>query len=158
IMEKSAAEPGVDPSFLPTSMRHLSDMDAYCRGAVCRHRALVGYFGQSYEPPTCAACDLCLGDAEEVTDARTVAQKILSCVARVKAAFGIGHVGAILCGENTQRIRERGHDKLSTYGLLKESRKPDVRDWVYQLISQKVLLLVGDEYPLLKLNAASWEV
>src|SRR5262245_44018326 len=50
ILEKSAAEPGVDPSFLSVSMKHLGDMDTYCRGAVCRHKALIGYFGQSYEP------------------------------------------------------------------------------------------------------------
>jgi ATP-dependent DNA helicase RecQ len=158
ILEKSAAEPGVDPSFLSGAMKHLSDMEGYCRSAVCRHRALVSYFSQAYEPSSCAACDICLGDAEEVLDAVTVAQKILSCVARVKEGFGINHVVSVLRGENTERIRERGHDKLSTYGLLKDCRKPDVRDWIYQLISQNVLLQVGDEYPVLKLNEASWEV
>src|SRR5207249_3921758 len=50
-----------------------------------------------------------------------------------------------------------GHDKLSTFGILKAG-KADVRDWVYQLLGQGVLLQVGDEYPVLKLNAASWEV
>jgi ATP-dependent DNA helicase RecQ len=158
ILDKSAAEPGVDPSFLPSAMKHLSDMDGYCRSAVCRHRALVTYFGQTYDPTSCAACDICLGDAEEVPDAQVVAQKILSCVARVKESFGITHVVSVLRGENTERIRERSHDRLSTYGLLKDCRKPDVRDWVYQLIGQNVLLQVGDEYPVLKLNAASWEV
>jgi ATP-dependent DNA helicase RecQ len=158
IVEKSATEPGVDPSFLSNALKHLGDIDAYCRGAVCRHRALVGYFGQSYEPQTCAACDICLGDAEDVPNALIVAQKILSCVARVKEGFGINHVAGVLRGENTDNIRRRSHDKLSTFGLLKECRKPDVRDWVYQLISQGVLLQVGDEYPILKLTPAAWEV
>jgi ATP-dependent DNA helicase RecQ len=158
ILEKSAEEPGVDPSFLSVSLKHLSDLDAYSRGALCRHKALVGYFGQRLESESCGACDICLGDAEEVPDAAIVAQKILSCVARVKEGFGITHVSGVLRGENTDNIRRRGHDKLSTYGLLKEHRKPDVRDWIYQLIGQGVLEQVGDEYPLLKLNAASWEV
>jgi ATP-dependent DNA helicase RecQ len=87
-----------------------------------------------------------------------VAQKILSCVARVKERFGITHVVGVLRGENTEAIRNRGHDRLSTYGLLKEHPKGDVRDWVYQLLGQGVLLQEGEEYPLLKLNAASWEV
>ena len=39
-----------------------------------------------------------------------------------------------------------------TYGLLQQHSKADVRDWVYQLIGQGVLLQVGTEYPLLKLN------
>jgi ATP-dependent DNA helicase RecQ len=158
ILEKSASEPGVDASFLPVAMKHLEDLDRYCRGAVCRHKALVQHFGQSYDIESCGACDLCLGDAEEVPEALIVAQKILSCVARVKEGFGINQVVGVLRGEHTENIRKRGHDKLSTYGLLKDCRRPDVRDWVYQLIGQGVLLQVGDEYPLLRLNPLSWEV
>jgi ATP-dependent DNA helicase RecQ len=159
ITEKSAQEAGAGPDFLSGALQHLDHMDRYCRGAVCRHRALVEYFGQAYEPGACGdACDVCLGDTEEVPDALVVAQKILSCVARVNQGFGIGHVSSVLRGENTENVRKRGHDKLSTYGLLRQHGKPAVRDFIYQLIGQGVLLQVGDEYPLLKLNAGSWEV
>jgi ATP-dependent DNA helicase RecQ len=158
VLEKSAAEPGVDPSFLPNALQHLNDMDRYCRGAVCRHRALVGYFGQSLEVGVCGACDLCLGDTEEVPDAVVVAQKILSCVARVQERFGVGHVVSVLRGEDTEKVRKFGHDRLSTYGLLRDSSKVDVRDWIYQLLGQQVLVQAGDDYPVLKLNPASWEV
>jgi ATP-dependent DNA helicase RecQ len=157
ILEKSA-EAAEDRSFLPGALHHLDDMDRYCRGAVCRHRALVNYFGQAYEAESCAACDLCLRETELVPDAVVVAQKILSCVARVKEGFGIGHVTSVLRGENTENVRKRGHDKLTTFGLLQKHSKAEVRDWVYQLLGQKVLLQVGDEYPILRLNAASWEV
>ncbi|HEY7314842.1 MAG TPA: RecQ family ATP-dependent DNA helicase, partial [Gemmataceae bacterium] len=157
MLEKSAREAG-NETHLPGALKHLDDMDRYCRGAVCRHRALVRYFGQTYEPERCNACDLCLGDTEEVPDALIVAQKILSCVARVKQGFGIGHVTAVLRGENTENVRKRGHEKLTTFGLLKGHGKADVRDWVYQLMGQGVLLQVGDEYPLLRLNESSWEV
>jgi ATP-dependent DNA helicase RecQ len=158
ILEKSAAEPDVDPGFLPGALKHLEDMDRYCRGAVCRHKALVTYFGQRYDAASCNACDLCLGDTEEVPDAKIVAQKILSCVARVKEGFGINHVVSVLRGENTENVRKRGHDQLTTFGLLKGESKPTVRDWIYQLIGQSMLLQVGEEYPVLKLNEASWEV
>jgi ATP-dependent DNA helicase RecQ len=164
IIEKSAAEPGVDPSFLPGSMRHLEEMDRYSRGAVCRHRALVQYFGQGYEPNHCGACDICLGDMEPVEDALVVAQKILSCVARLKERFGIGQVVSVLRGENTEKVRKFSHEQLSTYGLLRDQSKADVRDWVYQLIGQNVLqqeelqLQSGDRVSILKLNPASWEV
>jgi ATP-dependent DNA helicase RecQ len=158
IIEKSADEAGADPTYRASALRHLEDMDRYCRGAVCRHRALVQYFGQAYEPENCAACDLCLGDTEEVPDAVVVAQKILSCVARVKEGFGINHVVGVLRGEKGENILKRGHDKLTTYGLLREHGKADARDWVYQLIGQGVLLQVGGEYPLLKLNEHSWQV
>jgi ATP-dependent DNA helicase RecQ len=157
-LEKSAAEPGVDPAFLPGALQHLDDMDRYCRGAVCRHRALVEYFGQRYGAASCGACDLCLGDTEEVPEATVVAQKILSCVARVQERFGINHVVSVLRGENTDNVRRRGHDKLTTFGLLAGAGKPEVRDWIYQLIGQGALKQEGDEYPLLRLNDASWEV
>jgi ATP-dependent DNA helicase RecQ len=159
LTEKSAQEAGAPPEFLSSALQHLDHMDRYARGAVCRHRALVEYFGQTYEPGACtSACDVCLGDTEPVPDALVVAQKILSCVARVNQGFGIGHVSSVLRGENTDNVRKRGHDKLSTYGLLRDHGKPAIRDFIYQLIGQGVLLQVGDEYPLLKLNAGSWEV
>jgi ATP-dependent DNA helicase RecQ len=145
-------------------MRHLADMDRYARGAVCRHRALVQYFGQAYEPESCSACDLCLGDNEPVADAMVVAQKILSCVARVEERFGVSHVVDVLRGADSDKVRKFGHEKLSTYGLLRDRSKDDVRDWIYQLISQKVLaqhdlvLLSGSKVPVLGLNEASWEV
>jgi ATP-dependent DNA helicase RecQ len=158
LLEKSAAEAGADPAFLASGLRHVDDMDRYARGAVCRHRALVEYFGQPYSVAGCNACDLCLGDTEEVDDALVVAQKILSCVARVKENFGVTHVVGVLRGENAENIRKWGHEKLSTYGLLKEHAKPAVRDWIYQLIGQGMLRQVGEEYPVLKLTEAGWEV
>jgi ATP-dependent DNA helicase RecQ len=158
ILEKSANDAGADASFLPNAIKHLDDMNRYARGAVCRHRALVEHFGQTYAAETCGACDLCLGDVEEVPGALLTAQKILSCVARVKESFGIGHVVSVLRGEESENVRRRGHDKLTTFGLLKGESKADLRDWVYQLLGQKVLMQVGAEYPLLHLNDASWEV
>ncbi len=161
LLRKSADEARTPPEVQESLLRHLEDMDRYCRGAVCRHRALVEYFGQQYEPASCAACDLCLGDTELAPDALVLAQKILSCVARVKERFGIGQVISVLRGENTDKVRQYQHNQLSTYGLLKEHRAPELRDWIYQLIGQKVLLQEipeGFDYPILKLNPASWEV
>jgi ATP-dependent DNA helicase RecQ len=158
IIEKSTQEAQADPAYLQSSLQHLDHMDRYARGAVCRHRALVAYFGQEYDRASCAACDICLGDTEPVPDAQIVAQKILSCVARVNQSFGIVHVASVLRGENVENVRKRGHDQLSTFGLLKDAGKAEVRDWIYQLIGQGVLLQVGEDYPVLKLNALSWEV
>src|SRR5262245_27900141 len=86
IMSKSVeeAETPVGPEFLRAAYRHLDDMDRYCRAALCRHQALVQYFGQNLDGPNCQACDICLGDSEPVPDSLVKAQKILSCVARVR--------------------------------------------------------------------------
>ncbi len=156
IIDKSANETEVDPSFRVNSMQHLQDIDRYCRGAVCRHKALVEHFGQTYSIPTCGACgDLCLGDKEEMPDANVLAQKILSCVARVKEGFGVGHVASVLRGENLEAVRRRGHEQLSTFGLLAVLIEKTECDDIYQLIGQGFLLQVGDDYPVLKLNEAS---
>ena len=155
IVQRSADEGGADGDYVRTSMRHIDEIDRYARGAVCRHRALVSYFGEDYTKPNCSACDLCLGDVEEVADATVVAQKILSCVVRVGERFGAGHVIAVLRGENTDRIRSLGHDRLSTYGLLAAHRDSELRDWIYQLIGQGVLAQEGDKYPILRLTDAS---
>lgn len=158
IQEKSAAEAGSSPEYLQSALRHVNDMDRYCQGANCRHKALVQYFGQRYDGANCAACDICLGDTELVPDGLVIAQKILSCVARVQERFGVGHVVSVLRGENIEKIRNQGHDKLTTFGLLREFAKTVLRDWIYQLIGQGVLAQEGAEYPILKLNDASWEV
>src|SRR5262249_54972397 len=132
----------------------------YCRPLVCRHKSLVEYFGQAYGSETCQACDVCLEDAflEPLDDAQTVAKKILSCVGRVEQRFGVGHVVSVLRGENTDAVRSRGHETLTTYALLKDFSKNEVRDWIYQLIKQQVLVQTSDEYPILQLNEASWDV
>ncbi|HEX9501067.1 MAG TPA: DNA helicase RecQ [Thermoanaerobaculia bacterium] len=137
------------------SMRLLDEIDRYARGAVCRHRALVSYFGEEYTTPNCGACDLCLGDVEEVADATVIAQKILSCVVRVEQRFGIGHVISVLRGESIERVRKLGHDRLSTYALLSEYGQSELRDWIYQLIGHGLLEQDGDQYPILKITDAA---
>ncbi|MFO0930645.1 MAG: DNA helicase RecQ [Gemmataceae bacterium] len=157
MIQKSAAE-AADRSFLPGVLKHLEDMDRFARGACCRHKALVGYFGQDYPAANCNACDLCLGDTEDLPDAKVAAQKILSCVARLKQRFGIGQVLDVLRGKNNEKVRKYGHETLTTYGLLKDATDAEVRDWIYQLIGQEVLVQTEEEYPTLRLNEASWQV
>ena len=155
---KSAQEAGATQEFVASTIKHLDDMAKYARGAVCRHRALVEYFGQALEAENCGACDVCLGDTDDVPDAAVVAKKILSCVARVKESFGVNHVLDVLKGADTENVRARAHDKLTTYGLLEDVPKNDLRDWIYQLVGQGALAVSEGEYPLLKLTPASWAV
>ncbi len=158
MLEKSAEESGADADFLPNAFAHLEQMNSYCRSAVCRHRLLVEHFGQAFEPENCQACDMCLGEVDVEPHSQETARKILSCVARVQERFGVGHVVAVLRGEESDKISRYGHDKLSTYGLLKEHSQASVRDWTFQLIGLGLLEQSEGEYPVLKLTAAAWEV
>ncbi|MBY0547298.1 MAG: DNA helicase RecQ [Candidatus Obscuribacterales bacterium] len=164
IMDKSSQDQNADPAFLEHALQHLNEMSKYCRGATCRHRGLVEYFGQKFKDGECGACDICLGETVNVEDADTIAQKILSCVARVKAPFGAGHIVSVLRGENTEGVRKWKHEELSTYGLLKQCDKSDIRDWIDQLVGQGALtheekiLDSGIRVPVVRLNAESWKV
>jgi ATP-dependent DNA helicase RecQ len=145
------------------SMELLAHLRRFCAKLECRHHGLSEYFGQTLDKPTCDACVVCLGEIEGVADGSVVAQKILSCVARVEERFGVGYVVDVLLGANTERIRHFGHAGLSTYGLLKDVPKKQLVNQIYQLLDQELLTrktkTVGDQIiPLLTLNASSWEV
>jgi ATP-dependent DNA helicase RecQ len=155
MLEKPSEDAAPDPKYVESAMRHLTDIDRYCSGTTCRHRALVEYFGQRYAADSCGACDLCLGETEDVPEALIVAQKIVSCVVRVNQSFGVGHVVSVLRGESTDKVRDRGHDRLSTYGLLKGHTRNEVRDWIFQLVAQGYLDQADDQYPVLRLTERS---
>jgi ATP-dependent DNA helicase RecQ len=136
----------------------LRGMQRFCASARCRHRALSEYFGQPYERPNCGACDVCLEEVEEMADGTVLAQKVLSCVARVDQRFGIGHVVDVLLGGETEGIRRAGHESLSTYGLVKDLSRNALMAVVYQLIDHGLLTRTEGDRPILQLNTASWAV
>jgi ATP-dependent DNA helicase RecQ len=136
----------------------LRGMQNLCTSARCRHRALSEYFGQPYERPNCGACDVCLDEVEEVADGTVLAQKVLSCVARVEQRFGIGHVVDVLLGADTEAMRRTGHSGLSTYGIVKDLSRNALMAVVYQLVDHGVLARTEGDRPVLQLNDASWSV
>lgn len=135
----------------------LRSMERFCNGVVCRHRVLVEHFGQTYTTENCGACDVCLDQLDLVSDPLVTAQKILSCVVRVKESYGAEYVAQVLTGSQEARIIDNGHDKLTTWGLLKEEKKTNVRDWIEQLTSQGYMERVG-EYNVLHVTATGWQV
>ncbi|HVR41268.1 MAG TPA: DNA helicase RecQ [Thermoanaerobaculia bacterium] len=133
----------------------LEAMNRFCMSGVCRHRALVEHFGGSWSLDTCDACDLCLGELETIADATTIAQKILSCVVRVRESFGAGHVASVLRGERSTRILGWQHETLSTFGLLAEHGRDELRGWIAQLVASGALVQEGQPRPILRLGPAA---
>jgi len=130
----------------------LRDMERYAASVGCRHKRLVGYFGETFTKDDCGACDYCLGELETVTDAVTVARKVLSCVARVGQRFGSAHVTNVLRGSESEQVRSRGHHQLSVFGLMKDATIDELRGYVDQLLAHGLLQQGGDEYPILQLT------
>ena len=132
----------------------LRDIERYAAGVGCRHRHLVSYFGERYDKDDCGACDYCLDELEAVGDAIVIARKILSCVARVGQRFGAAHVANILCGSESEQVTRRGHQQLSTFGLLRDAAVPEVRGYIEQLTAEGLLRQTGEPYPVLALTEA----
>ena len=129
----------------------LQAMTQFCNGVGCRHQSLVGHFGQTLDRDNCGACDVCLGGLELVDEPLIVAQKIVSCVARLQERFGMDYTAKVLVGSQEERILQLGHNSLSTYGLLKETSASAVRTWIDQLVSQEFLAKDG-EYNTLRIT------
>jgi ATP-dependent DNA helicase RecQ len=126
----------------------LAGIERFCVGVTCRHRAIVSYFGQDLSAEGCCACDICLGEIDYVPDALVIGQKILSCVLRLHQSYGAGYTAQVLVGSREERIVSQGHDQLSTYAILAEHDRKDVRAWIEQLVDQQYLEKTG-EYSVL---------
>jgi len=142
-----------DPEVLRAGQRSVSAMKQYCVSTRCRHRQLVEHFGQTLEHENCGACDFCLNEMKPVEEPMILGQKILSCVVRQGERFGAAYTAQVLRGSKAKRIMENRHDKLSTWGLLKDEPEPQLRNWIDQLLSQGFLRQVG-EYNCLEVTPA----
>lgn len=128
----------------------------YAEGTVCRRTIQLSYFGESFAG-NCDNCDNCLYP-KPIEDWSTEAQKFLSCVARCRERFGMSHIIDVLRGSKKQRIQQYQHDQLSTYGIGKDRSLEEWRFLGRSLLQQRLVDETTDGYPVLKLNALSWEV
>lgn len=156
LMQHAARENG-DASPPQHQIELLDHMRRFCSTMTCRHRALAAYFGQAFDKPNCGACDICLEECEVVADSVVVAQKILSCVARLRVGFGAAHIGDVLRGANKERIRRLGHDALSVYGLMAGTPSSAIQSYIDQLCDQGALERTTDEMPVVRLTECSGE-
>jgi ATP-dependent DNA helicase RecQ len=157
------------------AIRRIGEMLTFASGAACRHRFLVEHFGEPWRGGTgaangavaasgasptqgCNACDVCLGELPSLPDATITAQKILSCVVRVEQRFGAGHVADVLRGSDGERIRQYGHDRLSTFGLLREQSSREIRHLIDQLVGLGCLAVSEGDYPTLHVTAEGRQV
>ncbi|MCI0398536.1 MAG: DNA helicase RecQ [Chloroflexi bacterium] len=135
----------------------LQALVGFAESHVCRRRPLLAYFGETYEADSCSACDNCTAGEQELVDLTIPAQKFLSCVKRTGELFGSGHIIDVLRGSQGERILQRGHDRLSTYGIGREFSKKEWRHLARQFIQQG-LALQDMEHGSLKLTAKAYAV
>jgi ATP-dependent DNA helicase RecQ len=139
--------------------RHkLNSLLAWCEATSCRRQALLSYFDESYPEP-CGNCDNCL-QPPPLVDATEPARKLLSCIYRTGQRFGVGHVLDVLTGKDTAKVRQHGHQNLSTFGIGKSGASEfwTARQWqalLRQLIVQSLVIADVTAFGALRLTTAS---
>jgi len=131
--------------------RKLDALVGFCASVKCRRQMLLDYFGENLPEP-CGNCDTCLKPAVTF-DATVAAQKALSCVIRTGQRFGAAHLTDVLLGGKTERIRQFGHDQLSTYGIGKEFSREQWRSIFRQLVAHGLLVTDMEGHGGLRLGA-----
>jgi ATP-dependent DNA helicase RecQ len=138
------------------AQQQLRQVVDYAEGTDCRRTIILRYFGERYRG-NCGKCDNCL-NPKPIEDWTIEAQKFLSCVARCREKFGMGHIIAVLRGSRQQKIQQYGHHLLSTYGIGKDRTAEEWKMLGRSLLHQGLVGETSDGYRILKLNKRSWEV
>ena len=106
----------LEPARQQGERARIAALGALVETATCRRAILLRHFGED-PPPTCGNCDNCLSPPASV-DATQTARKYLSAVYRTGQSFGAGHIETVLTGGASDKVRERGHDRISVYDIV----------------------------------------
>jgi ATP-dependent DNA helicase RecQ len=148
IEEKSGREQEI-------AQEQLRQMVHYAETRECRRATLLKYFGEELSPPSCNGCDNCLSP-RETFDGTVDAQKFLSCVYRLHEkhgfGFGLNHIVDVLLGAETDAIRDRRHQQLSTFGIGRERNR---KQWLAigrELLRLGLVTAATGQFPTLALT------
>ncbi|MBS0423643.1 MAG: DNA helicase RecQ [Proteobacteria bacterium] len=141
--------------FKQVAARKLEAMLSLCETTTCRRLRILRYFGETTnDAEACGNCDVCL-NPPQVWDATVEVQKALSCVYRSGQTFGAGHLIDILRGNQTERVKEWHHDRLSTFGIGKELPESTWRGIFRQIVALGLLTVDSESHGALHLTEAS---
>jgi ATP-dependent DNA helicase RecQ len=118
----------------------------------CRRKTLLGYFGEF--DVTCGHCDLCQNPVE-VFDGTTAVRKALSAMLRTDEWFGAGHLIDILLGNETDKVRQRGHDGLPTFGVGTEYTRPQWQAVFRQMMGHDLVRPDAERHGALRMTDAA---
>ncbi|WP_112873157.1 DNA helicase RecQ [Paracoccus endophyticus] len=123
--------------------------------AACRRQVLLGYFGETAEP--CGNCDLC-DTPPEVFDATQPVRMALSAVLRTGEWFGQGHIIDVLTGTVTDKVTQRGHDQLPTFGVGRATPKGEWQAILRQMLGRDLIRPDPERHGGLRITAAAHPV
>ncbi len=130
-------EAGVEPGRRAGERERLNALAGFVEAATCRRAILLRHFGED-PPEACGNCDNCL-DPPQTIDATEVARKLLSAAFRTEMRFGVGHLADVLAGNDNEKVRSFGHDRLSVFGIASAEELSLVRPVARALIARDAL-------------------
>ncbi|MFG0212253.1 DNA helicase RecQ [Brevibacillus porteri] len=130
--------------------KKLYAMIDYCRTPRCLQQNIVQYFGE-IDATVCGRCANCT-DETELSDITLEAQKIFSCVKRMRERFGAALIAQVLKGSKNKKVTQFSFDQLPTYGLMKEYKEKEIADLIQLLIAEGYLQVTESQYPIVKLG------
>lgn len=131
--------------------RKLQDVVDYCHTTKCLRKFILEYFGETDVPDFCDNCSVCK-DETDLSDITIDAQKIFSCIARMKQRFGTVLVSQVLRGSKDKKVLDFGFEKLSTYGIMKNYTVKEIKDLINVLIADEYLYLTESQFPVVRLK------
>ncbi len=129
----------------------------YCYTSKCLRAYILQYFGEIEVMENCGNCSNC-NDTREEKDITLEAQKIFSCVYRMKERFGVNMIADVLKGSENKKVLSASLDRLSTYGIMKEFTQKQISSLINKLIADEYLAITDDAYPVVKLKPNSYAV
>ena len=144
-----------DPIRKNNQYKKLQQMTSLVYINSCYRKYILNYFGDSYEGE-CGNCSNCLNKGE-VKDKTIEAQKVISCIYKMKRSFGVGMIVDVLKGSKNKKLLNLGFDELSTYGIMKEYSSDGLKEFINILIAHGYLE-VNEEYSTVALNNISFKV
>ena len=146
---------GEDDAHKLREHKRLDALLAYCEASECRRKALLAYFDETIE--ACGNCDTCLNPPKRVDGTRH-AQMVLSAIYRTGQFFGTAHIIDVLRGADNQKIRDRGHDRLPTFGVGGEQSKPYWQAFIRQMVAGGFISINIQKYGSLQITEQGWAV
>ena len=145
-----------DETFKFIQQRKLEAMLGYCETTACRRQVLLRYFGETMTDP-CGNCGTCKEGADS-WDGTKAAQMALSGVYRTGQRFGAQYLTEVLVGNDNERIRRFGHDRIKTFGVGKDLPVREWRSVFRQLMAGGYLTVDLGERAGFRLTERSWPV
>ncbi|WP_404362632.1 DNA helicase RecQ [Marinobacter sp.] len=136
--------------FKRVERQKMDAMLGLCEITTCRRQALLRYFGDTLEKP-CGNCDTCI-TPPQTWDGTVAVQKALSCVYRTGQRFGVNYLIDVLRGSDNERIRQSGHQAVSTFGIGADLSAGDWKSVFRQLVANGHLRADPEGYGALQLT------